>query len=58
MNFSDVLPKAKAGEDDAIYILLERYKTLLLRNAVLDGKLDEDLYQELCITFLRCIMLF
>ncbi len=58
MNFSDILPKAKAGEDDAISMLLEMYKPLLLKNAILNGKLDEDLYQELCITFLRCIELF
>ncbi len=58
MNFSDILPKAKAGEGEAISMLLEMYKPLLLKNAILNGKLDEDLYQELCITFVRCIKLF
>ncbi len=58
MNFSDILLKAKTGDEDAILLLLEMYKPLLLKNSVLNGHLDEDLYQEQCITFLRCIELF
>ncbi len=58
MNFRDILHRAKAGNEDAISMLLEMYKPLLLKTAILSGKLDEDLYQELCIKFLRCIVLF
>lgn len=28
---------------------------LLLKESIIDGILDEDLYQELCIVFMRCI---
>lgn len=31
---------------------------LLLKYAVTNGRLDEDLYQELCITLVRAIELF
>lgn len=29
--------------------------TALLKESIIDGILDEDLYQELCIVFMRCI---
>ena len=34
------------------------YRPLLLKEAILDSNLDEDLYQELCLVFLRCIEKF
>ncbi len=58
MNFKDMLLRAKRGEEEAVCALLETYKPLLLKNSVINGHLDEDLYQELCITFLRCVELF
>ncbi len=58
MNFKEVLMNAKAKEEEAVCVLLEMYKPLLLKNAVINGRLDEDLYQELCITFLHCVELF
>ena len=38
--------------------LLERYKPLLLKEAIIDGVFDGDLYQELCVTLLDCIRKF
>ena len=38
--------------------LLERYRSLLLKEAIIDGVFDEDLYQELCVTLLDCIRKF
>ena len=38
--------------------LLERYKSLLLKEAIIDGVFDEALYQELCVTLLDCIRKF
>ncbi|MCM1561441.1 MAG: helix-turn-helix domain-containing protein [Butyrivibrio sp.] len=58
MDFKELLLKAKAGQQEAIMALLEMYKPLLIKNAILAGKFDEDLYQELCVTFLRCIHIF
>ena len=53
MNFKEMLLQAKAGR-----ALLEMYKPLLVKYAIINGRFDEDLYQELCITLLKCIQLF
>lgn len=58
MDFKELFLQAKTGSEDAITTLLEMYKPLLIRNAILNGRFDEDLYQELCITFLKCIRKF
>lgn len=58
MNFEELLRLAKSGDQQAAATLLELYKPLLGRAAVINGRYDEDLYQELCITFLRCVQLF
>ena len=58
MNFKEMLLLAKAGRESAIMDLLEMYKPLLVKYAIINGRFDEDLYQELCITLLKCIQLF
>ena len=58
MNFKEILLRAKAGEEPAVIALLEMYKPLLVKEAIIRGRFDEDLYQELCITLIRCIRLF
>ena len=58
MNFECLLLSAKAGNEDAITAILQMYRPLLLKYAIIDGVLDEDLYQELCITLMRAIELF
>lgn len=58
MDFKTLLVLAKMGNDAAFTALLERYKPLLIKNAIQNGRFDEDLYQELCITFLKCIHKF
>ena len=58
MNFKDLLLQAKDGSESAVIELLELYKPLLLKESLHDGRFDEDLYQELCITLIRCIKLF
>ena len=34
------------------------YKPLLIRNAIVNGRFDEDLYQELVSELLQCIQRF
>ena len=34
------------------------YKPLLIKNAIVNGRFDEDLYQELVSTLLQCIQRF
>ena len=54
----DLLLQAKAGDEKAFDELLIMYRPLLLKESIVDGVFDEDLYQELCIVFLRCIKRF
>ena len=58
MNFKDLLLQAKDGSESAVIELLELYKPLLLKESLHDGRFNEDLYQELCITLLGCIRNF
>lgn len=58
MNFKELLLQAKAGKELAVIALLEMYKPLLVKYAIINGRYDEDLYQELCITLLKCIQIF
>lgn len=58
MNFKELLLRAKSGEKSAVAVLLDMYRPLLIKESILEGKFDEDLYQELCITFLKCIQFF
>lgn len=55
MNFKELLLQAKFGDRTATTELLMLYQPLLLNESIIDGILDEDLYQELCIVFMRCI---
>lgn len=57
MNFECLLLSAKAGNEDAITAILQMYRPLLLKYAIIDGVLDEDLYQELSIILLKAISL-
>lgn len=58
MNFERLLLKAKEGNADAVLKILEIYKPLLIKNAIVNGGFDEDLYQELVSTLLQCIQRF
>ncbi len=54
-NFSNLLHRAKNGDEESFTELLLMYKPLLLRESVVEGIFDEDLYQEQCIVFWRCV---
>ena len=58
MNFEKVLMQAKEGDSDAILEIIETYTPLLIRNAIVNGRFDEDLYQELVSELLQCIQRF
>ena len=40
MNFECLLLNAKAGNEDAITVILQMYRPLLLKYAIIDGVLD------------------
>lgn len=58
MSFREMLLRAKTGDEKAKLELLEKYKPLLIKNSILNGYFDEDLYQEQCLVLMRCINLF
>ena len=58
MNFKELLSKAQDDDLQAKESLLELYKSLLMKEGIIDGTFDEDLYQELCVTLLECIQKF
>lgn len=55
MKFEIILQQAKEGNEAAIVEITEMYKPLLIKNAIVDGVFDEDLYQELIRVLLVCI---
>ena len=56
--FKDLLCKAQNGDMDAMNELLEMYRLLLIKNSLIDGVVDEDLYQELCHNFITAVYKF
>ena len=54
MNFKELLLRAQADDQQAKEKLLSLYQPLLMKEAVINGVFDEDVYQELCITLLTC----
>ena len=58
MEFREILRHARENDKKAMLQIIEMYRPLMVKYAVVCGKFDEDLYQELCITLLRCIQLF
>ncbi len=58
MSSECLLISATAATEDAITTMWQMYRPLLLKYAIIDGVLDEDLYQELSIILLKAIKLF
>ena len=46
MTFEQMLRRAKGGDQEAITSILLMYRPLLLKYAVINGRLDEDLYNQ------------
>lgn len=58
MEFEEILFRAKQGEQTALKQILDMYHLMLVRNALINGRFDEDLYQELVLEILKCIQYF
>ena len=58
MNFKELLIKAQNGDTKAQEELLTIYNPLLIKESIVNGFFDENLYQELCYKFLCCIQRF
>lgn len=55
MNFKELLQRAKMDDQQAKQEIIAMYRPLLVKEAVVNGVFDEDIYQELCETLLLCI---
>ena len=58
MNFNDLLIEAKNNDSFAFESILNMYQPLIRKNSIVNGAFDEDLYQELCVVFVKCIKYF
>lgn len=58
MNFEQLLKYAQDGDEHAVAEILQMYRPLLIKNSIIQGQLDEDLYQEMCLIVLKCIKQF
>ncbi len=58
MNFKELMTRSKNGDRKATAELFDLYKPLLIKESIVNGFFDEDLYQELCLTLLNCIRIF
>jgi len=57
MNFINLLTDAKTNPASIEY-LIELYRPMLTKAAIVDGVFDEDLHQELVMVLLRCVRSF
>ena len=55
MNFEEVLYRAQTGDKEAVLQILEMFRPLLIKNSLVNGRFDEDVYQELRLEVLKCI---
>ena len=58
MEFEQLLQRAKVSDEWAFEQIFKMYRPLLLKQAIGDNGLDEDLYQELSRTLYICIQKF
>ena len=58
MEFDELLFRAKMNDKQAIEQIIEIYQPLIIKNALVNGVFDEDLYKELMVELLKCIRTF
>ena len=58
MEFEELFLRARQSVKEALLMIIELYRPLMIKYAMVDEKLDEDLYQELVYRLLVCVMKF
>lgn len=58
MEFEELFLRARKSDKEALLKIIEMYRPLMIKYAVVDGKMDEDLYQELVYRLIVCVMVF
>jgi len=54
-SLKNVVCRAKNGDSEAIGIVIERFKPLIIKKSYRYGHLDEDCYQECVIAIIKSI---
>lgn len=55
MDFATLLEQAQTGDREAELAIIQMYKPLIIKEALVCGVFDEDLYQELIERTILCI---
>ena len=58
MNFRDLIKNAQMGDNSAFETIFNMYRPLIMKESIINGVFDEDLFQEQCIVLNRCIIQF
>lgn len=58
MEFEELFLRARQSDKEALLKIIELYRPLMIKYAMVDEKLDEDLHQELVHRLLVCVMKF
>ena len=58
MSFRDLIVAAQNGDSIAFETILNMYRPLLMREFIINGAFDEDLFQEQCMVLNKCIKQF
>ena len=56
--FRDILVRAQAGDNEAMTDILEMYMPLINKHSFVNGKLDEDLRQNILLQIVKSIKKF
>lgn len=56
--FENLVNKAQNEDGKSMEILLDMFKPLIYKHSVIDGRLDEDCFQELNIKLIKCVKNF
>jgi hypothetical protein len=58
VNFKEIFIRAKENDTRAVDELIVMYKPLVVRMSIINGRFDEDLYQDLWLVFFKCVRYF
>ena len=56
--FNATIKKAQQGDGEALRELIEMFQPLVIKNSIINGRFDEDCFQELSIKLIKCIRNF
>ena len=58
MEFKELFIRARQSDKEALLEIIEMYRPLMIKYAMVDGVLDEDLYQEFVYRIIVCVKKF